>query len=94
MGRVNGAQAVRRTTVAELGDAVHRAKALSREGVLERLFTLAFRGLVYPQIWEDPVVDMQALALGPGDRCSPSPPAAATPSATWSIIQPTSPPSI
>ena len=26
----------------------------SRRGVLERFFTLAFRGLVYPQIWEDP----------------------------------------
>ncbi len=68
MGRENGARAVRRTTVAELGDAVHRAKPLSREGVLERLFTFAFRGLVYPQIWEDPVVDMAALALGPTDR--------------------------
>ncbi len=62
------AQAVQRTTVLELGGAVHRNRALSREGLLERLFTLAFRGLVYPQIWEDPVVDMQALALGPDDR--------------------------
>ncbi len=57
-----------RATAMELGVAVHRSRALSREGVLERLFTLAFRGLVYPQIWEDPVVDMDALALGPGDR--------------------------
>ncbi len=61
-------QAVQRTTVMELGGAVHRSKALSREGALERLFTLAFRGLVYPQIWEDPVVDMEALNLGPDDR--------------------------
>jgi len=52
----------------QLGGAVHRSKALSREGVLERLFTLAFRGLVYPQIWEDPVVDMEALNLGPNDN--------------------------
>lgn len=63
-----GAQAVQRTTIMELGGAVHRAQPLSREGMLERLFTLAFRGLVYPQIWEDPVIDMEALALGPNDR--------------------------
>lgn len=36
--------------------------------MLERLFTLAFKGLVYPQIWEDPVVDMAALAIRPGER--------------------------
>jgi S-adenosylmethionine-diacylglycerol 3-amino-3-carboxypropyl transferase len=34
--------------------------------MLERLFTLAFKRLVYPQIWEDPVVDMKALDIGPG----------------------------
>lgn len=45
--------------------AVHRSPTASRDGVLERLFTLAFRGLVYPQIWEDPVIDMEAMALGP-----------------------------
>jgi S-adenosylmethionine-diacylglycerol 3-amino-3-carboxypropyl transferase len=44
--------------------AVHRSKPVSQEGLLERVFTLAFRGLVYPQIWEDPVVDMEAMALG------------------------------
>ena len=32
------------------------------------MFTLAFRQLVYPQIWEDPVVDLEALQLGAGDR--------------------------
>jgi S-adenosylmethionine-diacylglycerol 3-amino-3-carboxypropyl transferase len=48
-----------------LGKAVHRYKAVSKEGVLERLFTLAFSGLVYPQIWEDPVVDMQAMDIEP-----------------------------
>jgi S-adenosylmethionine-diacylglycerol 3-amino-3-carboxypropyl transferase len=32
------------------------------------MFTLAFRRLVYPQIWEDPLVDLEALALGPRDR--------------------------
>ncbi|MBV8105027.1 MAG: BtaA family protein [Hyphomicrobiales bacterium] len=29
------------------------------------MFTLAFSKLVYPQIWEDPVVDMKALEIGP-----------------------------
>ena len=48
--------------------AVHQSKAISRQGVLERVFTFAFRGLVYPQIWEDPVVDLRALALQPGAR--------------------------
>ncbi|MCB1490306.1 MAG: DUF3419 family protein [Rhodobiaceae bacterium] len=51
-----------------LGSAVHRNKALSREGLLERVFSFAFRGLVYPQIWEDPDIDMAAMALGPGHR--------------------------
>jgi S-adenosylmethionine-diacylglycerol 3-amino-3-carboxypropyl transferase len=46
-----------------LGDAVHQHKALSLDGLLERLFSRAFHGLVYPQIWEDPLVDMQAMAI-------------------------------
>ena len=61
-------QAVRRATIEGLDSAVHRSRALSRAGALERLFTFAFRGLVYPQIWEDPVVDMEALALRPSDH--------------------------
>ena len=44
---------------------MHRNRAVSRQGVLERLFSFAFSGLVYPQIWEDPVPDMEALSLGP-----------------------------
>lgn len=51
---------------AKLGDALFRHKALSREGLSERLFRLVFSGLVYPQIWEDPDVDMEAMALAPG----------------------------
>lgn len=51
-----------------LRQAVHRHKAISRQGVQERLFTLAFSGLVYPQIWEDPVVDIEALKLKDGDH--------------------------
>ena len=30
-----------------LGKAVHRYKPVSKEGILERLFTMAFNGLVY-----------------------------------------------
>lgn len=62
------ARAVRRTTSMGLTTAVHRNKPLSKAGLLERMFTLAFSGLVYPQIWEDPVVDMEALALKPDDH--------------------------
>jgi S-adenosylmethionine-diacylglycerol 3-amino-3-carboxypropyl transferase len=59
-------RAVRKATDAHLKAAVHRAKPLSRAGALERLFTFVFSKLVYPQIWEDPVVDMKALAIAPG----------------------------
>jgi len=48
-----------------LNDAILQNRA-SRAGLLERAFALLFRGLVYPQIWEDPVVDMEALEIGPG----------------------------
>ena len=48
-----------------VGHAVHRNRMLSLEGALERIFSLAFRGLVYPQIWEDPVVDMAAMEIKP-----------------------------
>ncbi len=59
-------KAVRKATGSSLKAAVHRAKPLSRAGVLERMFTIAFSKLVYPQIWEDPVVDMKALKIRPG----------------------------
>ena len=61
-------QAVRRTTIEGLDTAVHRSAALSKAGALERMFTFVFRGLVYPQIWEDPVVDMEALQIRPDDH--------------------------
>ena len=35
---------------------------------LDDLFAFLFRGLVYAQIWEDPALDMEAMALGPGHR--------------------------
>jgi len=45
--------------------AVIRHEHLSKQGILERAFTFAFRGLVYAQIWEDPAVDLEALAVTP-----------------------------
>lgn len=51
-----------------LRKAVYQHKAGSRAGFSERLFTWMFKGLVYPQIWEDPEVDMKALQLGPESR--------------------------
>lgn len=46
-----------------LGKAVHNSSLMSSRGILERMFTLAFRGFVYPQIWEDPEVDLPALKI-------------------------------
>jgi S-adenosylmethionine-diacylglycerol 3-amino-3-carboxypropyl transferase len=48
--------------------AVHRHSMLSSEGLQERLFSALFSGLVYPQIWEDPEVDLAALNLGSSSR--------------------------
>lgn len=45
--------------------AVHRHEHMTKQGLLERAFTFAFRGLVYAQIWEDPDVDMEALQIQP-----------------------------
>ena len=51
-----------------LQHAVRSHHALSRQGFLEYLFAWAFKGLVYPQIWEDPEVDLEALAITPECR--------------------------
>ena len=65
-------QAIRRSTRQAtregLKAAVHRHKPFSRRGLQERLFTFAFSKLVYPQIWEDPDIDREALQLKAGDR--------------------------
>lgn len=53
------------TNTHRLRKAVHHHRLTSKRGVLERLFTLWFRGFVYNQIWEDPRVDAKALGLGP-----------------------------
>ncbi len=43
-----------------------QSRLLSKNGLSERLFAHVFKGLVYPQIWEDPDVDMAALRIAPG----------------------------
>ena len=48
--------------------AVIRTDAPAPERLLDRAFALAFKGLVYAQIWEDPVVDMAALDIQPDSR--------------------------
>jgi S-adenosylmethionine-diacylglycerol 3-amino-3-carboxypropyl transferase len=50
----------------QLGAAVYESDTSPRAGLGERLFAYLFEGLVYAQIWEDPVADMNALALDPG----------------------------
>jgi len=51
-----------------LKDAVHHHRAASKTGLLERLFTLWFRGFIYNQIWEDPRVDAEAMQLDGDSR--------------------------
>lgn len=51
-----------------LKKAVRQEALKSKRGMLEQLFVWMFSGLVYPQIWEDPDLDMEALQLGPGKR--------------------------
>ncbi len=63
-----GTQQRRRNQNKRLRQAVHRHKPISKQGIQERLFTLAFSGLVYPQIWEDPLVDLEALSLKEGEH--------------------------
>ena len=58
----------RRKNMELVSAAVHRHGVLTRDGLTERLFILAFSSLVYPQIWEDPRVDIEALQLEEGHR--------------------------
>lgn len=52
-----------------LKNAVHGGeKPISKRGFQDRLFTLAFSGFVYPQIWEDPEVDIPALKIDKNSR--------------------------
>jgi S-adenosylmethionine-diacylglycerol 3-amino-3-carboxypropyl transferase len=65
---VDLAAGTKRATAARLNEAVHGDRPVSQSGLRERLFATAFQGLVYPQIWEDPVVDLEALTIRPGDH--------------------------
>jgi S-adenosylmethionine-diacylglycerol 3-amino-3-carboxypropyl transferase len=62
------AEAVSSKSGSMIGAAVCRNRLLSAEGLRERAFKLAFSNLVYPQIWEDPAVDLEALALDGNSR--------------------------
>ncbi|MFT3730028.1 MAG: DUF3419 family protein [Hyphomicrobium sp.] len=62
------AKALEPTSADLLSEAVHQNRALSLAGILERTFTFAFRSMVYPQIWEDPRADMEALEITPQTR--------------------------
>ena len=52
----------------QLQAALHQNEVWSPRGLSERLFALFFSGLVYPQIWEDPDIDIEAMALAPEHR--------------------------
>jgi len=51
-----------------ISGAVVRHEGTRKARLLDKAFALAFKGLVYAQIWEDPVVDMEALAITPDSR--------------------------
>lgn len=61
MNTINPSLSVETATL--LSDAVHKSSAWTMSGLSERLFTHVFSGLVYAQIWEDPIVDLEALQL-------------------------------
>ncbi|QID17311.1 DUF3419 family protein [Nitrogeniibacter mangrovi] len=48
--------------------AVLNSTTSGRKGLADRLFAAWFNRLVYAQIWEDPVSDLAALALRPGEH--------------------------
>jgi S-adenosylmethionine-diacylglycerol 3-amino-3-carboxypropyl transferase len=57
-----------RAATRRLISAVGQDRALSRQGLGQRVFARLFKGLVYAQIWEDPDVDMEALQIRQGER--------------------------
>lgn len=54
-------------TAHAVGAAVVQNDHMSAKGLMERAFAFAFRGLVYAQIWEDPLIDIEAMELGPNN---------------------------
>ena len=63
---------VRKAVEAALGEPETEVRGEGRaEGrgrLLDRAFAFAFQGLVYAQIWEDPVADMEAMEIPAGGR--------------------------
>jgi S-adenosylmethionine-diacylglycerol 3-amino-3-carboxypropyl transferase len=57
-----------RNTQKIIADSVYKSRPWSFNTLPDRLFARLFRGLVYPQIWEDPVCDMNALGLSTDDH--------------------------
>jgi S-adenosylmethionine-diacylglycerol 3-amino-3-carboxypropyl transferase len=53
---------------ARLRNAVGYSRSLAPTNVLNAVFASLFKGLVYPQIWEDPDVDMKALQIAPDSQ--------------------------
>ena len=57
-----------RTAGKLIDNAAVSTKGFNRTALLERAFAFAFRGLVYPQIWEDPEADILGLDIREGDH--------------------------
>ncbi len=53
------------TVSGRLRNAVGYRRSLTPTNLLNAVFASLFKGLVYPQIWEDPEIDMEALAIAP-----------------------------
>jgi S-adenosylmethionine-diacylglycerol 3-amino-3-carboxypropyl transferase len=51
------------TVSKRLRNAVGYRRSLASTNILNAVFATLFKGLVYPQIWEDPEVDMEALQI-------------------------------
>lgn len=51
-----------------LKNAVHQDALMSRQGLMQRMFSFWFNGFVYNQIWEDHVVDLEALEINSSSR--------------------------
>ncbi len=68
--RVTWPQGTKRHVAAAVGvDTASRSAARTLRGSLgDRLFAKVFSNLVYAQIWEDPVADLNALGLSQSDR--------------------------
>jgi S-adenosylmethionine-diacylglycerol 3-amino-3-carboxypropyl transferase len=54
--------------VSTISAAVRRQEADGKQALLDRLFAIWFARFVYNQIWEDPAVDLAALAITPACR--------------------------